>query len=196
LTQRDRDFSNYQDLFNSYHLTPNVWVEPRGKWGAGEIHLVELPTRGEGADNIVAFWDPREKPQPMQPFRFGYTLFWGLDPDAKLSTNRVLQTRIGADPRDASKRQVVIDFDGTNSGIESESFPQAMVHCGENATIGDTQVFKSMLSKSWRVIFSLKPKAENKNYVDIQCALKRGDQTLGETWTYRWNPSSNEAASK
>jgi glucans biosynthesis protein len=188
LLQRDREFSDYQDIFNLYHLTPSVWIEPRGKWGAGDVHLVELPTRGEGADNVVAFWNPKEKPQPMQPFRFGYTLFWAMDPDAKISTNRVLQTRIGADPRDPAKRQVVVDFDGTNSGIDTEEPPEAVVRCGENATISDTQVFKNSVSKSWRVIFSLKPKAENKNSIDISCALKRGEQPLGETWTYRWNP--------
>ena len=28
LLQRERDFAAYQDLFNFYHLTPSVWVEP------------------------------------------------------------------------------------------------------------------------------------------------------------------------
>jgi periplasmic glucans biosynthesis protein len=190
LLQRDRNFANYQDIFHSYHLAPGVWVEPRGKWGEGQIHLVELPTRFEGADNIVAFWNPREKPLPSQSFRFAYTLHWGIEPDSSFSTNRVLQTRIGADPRDASKRQVVIDFDGRFTGIETGEPPQAVIQCGDNAVITDTQVFKNTVSKSWRVVFSLKPTAENQNPVDIQCRLVKGDQTISETWIYRWNPLS------
>ena len=39
LIQRDRNFSNYQDLFNAYYKTPSVWVRPNGAWGEGEIHL-------------------------------------------------------------------------------------------------------------------------------------------------------------
>lgn len=194
LLQRDRDFADYQDIFNSYHNTPSVWVEPRGKWGDGEIHLVELPTRYEGADNVVVFWNPKKRVGPMQPFRFAYTLDWARELEAKFDTNRVLQTRIGADPRDSSKRQIVIDFDGKNGGLEANGPPQAIVHCGENAVISDLQVFKNTLGKSWRVIFSLKPRAENKDFVDIQCALKWEGQTLGETWTYHWNPPLTKSA--
>ncbi len=44
LLQRERNFAAYQDLFNLYQLAPSVWVEPRGRWGEGEINLVELST--------------------------------------------------------------------------------------------------------------------------------------------------------
>ena len=42
--QRERSFAAYQDSFNLYHLEPSVWVEPRGDWGEGDLHLVELST--------------------------------------------------------------------------------------------------------------------------------------------------------
>ena len=63
-------------MFNLYQLVPSVWVEPHGNWGDGDLHLVELSTDYEGLDNIVAFWDPKNKPAPLQPYRFGYTLYW------------------------------------------------------------------------------------------------------------------------
>jgi glucans biosynthesis protein len=187
LLQRDRSFQNYQDIFNSYHKTPSVWVEPRGKWGEGEIHLVELPTHYEGMDNVVAFWTPKAGPRPQQPFTFAYTLHWGMRPEANFSTNRVLQTRIGTDPQDATKRQFVIDFVVQETGPASGTPPEAVVHCGENAVVSNTQIFRNSFSESWRVIFSLKPKAGNKDSVDIQCALKRGVETLSETWIYHWS---------
>jgi glucans biosynthesis protein len=65
LLQRERNFSAYQDMFNLYHQVPSVWVEPDGNWGDGDLHLVELSTSYEGLDNIVAFWDPKNKPAPL-----------------------------------------------------------------------------------------------------------------------------------
>ncbi len=107
LLQRERDFAAYQDSFNLYQLVPSVWVEPRGDWGDGELHLVELSANYEGLDNIVAFWDPKNKPAPLQPFRFGYTLYWQSgEADVKLSENRVVATRIGLDYRISGRAAV------------------------------------------------------------------------------------------
>ena len=113
-----------------------------------------------------------------------------------LSTNRVLQTRVGADPGDASKRQFVIDFGIRENGSSATTPPQAVVQCGENATVSNTQIFRNTFSESWRVIFSLKPKAGNKESVDIQCAVKRGAETLSETWKYLWNPPQPKTKSE
>src|SRR5690606_38307941 len=54
LVQRDRQFSNYEDLYMRYDNKPSVWVEPRGKWGEGRIELVQIPSPNEWNDNIVA----------------------------------------------------------------------------------------------------------------------------------------------
>ena len=44
---------------------------------------------------------PKTKPQPMQPYRFAYTLYWTRETDLKgLSPNKVVATRVGADPRE------------------------------------------------------------------------------------------------
>lgn len=193
LLQRDRDFSNYQDLANLYHKTPSVWVEPREGFADGEVHLIELPTRYEGADNIVAFWNPKQRPPAMQPFRFAYTLQWAAQPDAKFAPLKALQTRAGVDIGDATKRKFVIDFGGKKEALAQNS-PEASVKCGDNGTVSDIQVLKNDLSQCWRVIFSLTPKAGAKGPVDIECALKAGANVLSETWKYQWSPSSNKMA--
>jgi glucan biosynthesis protein len=41
-------------------------VEPLGDWGAGAVMLLEIPTRDEYADNIVAFWRPAAPLLPGQ----------------------------------------------------------------------------------------------------------------------------------
>ena len=59
LLQRDRNFSDYQDLDLAYELRPSYWIEPREGWGEGRVELVELPTSDETNDNIVAAWAPK-----------------------------------------------------------------------------------------------------------------------------------------
>lgn len=189
LLQRDRDFNDYQDIFNHYHKVPSVWVEPHGDWGDGEVHLVELSTTYEGLDNIVAFWAPKDKPQPMQPARFAYTLYWTRETDRSLSDNKVVATRIGADGRNKNRREIAIDFSGPKLAPLSDSNPPiAVASCSENGAITENQVFRNPINGSWRVILKLEPKADNKDTIDIRCTLKKGEEVLTETWTYLWSP--------
>jgi glucans biosynthesis protein len=189
LLQRERDFSAYQDSFNFYHLEPSVWVEPHG-WGDGDLHLVELNTAYEGLDNIVVFWDPKKKPAPLQPFRFGYTLKWQThDADVRLSENRVVSTRIGLDPSCEDCRQIVIDFDGPKlDAVPENETPQAIANCSFNAVILNNQVIRNEDLGTWRVILKMQPKAGNVDPVDLRCTLQRGTNILSETWTYQWSP--------
>jgi glucans biosynthesis protein len=188
--QRDRNFADYQDLFNLYHQVPSVWVEPRGYWGEGEINLVELSTHYEGLDNIVAFWDPKNKPQPLKPYPIAYTLYWTRETDMKnLSVNKVVATRVGADPADPQQRQFAIDFAGPNlDSIPENSPPEAIASCSANAGITFNQVFRNAFENTWRVILKLQPKAGNTDDVDLRCTLKKGDAVVSETWTYHWSP--------
>ena len=189
LLQRDRNFADYEDLFNLYQQVPSVWIEPRGHWGEGEVNLVELNAQYEGMDNIVAFWDPKEKPQPLQPYRFAYTLYWTSDGELKLSPNKVLATRVGVDPRDAPYRQFALDFGGSKlSALPVNTPPRAVSSCSTNATLAETQVFYNSFNHTWRVMLKLQPKTGNKEAVELRCTLKRGEEVLSETWTYLWSP--------
>lgn len=191
LLQRERDFASYQDLFNYYQQVPSVWVETHGHWGEGEVNLVELSTHYEGLDNIVAFWDPKEKPRPMEAYNFAYTLYWTRDEaEMKLANqDKVLATRIGNDPRDPQRRQFAIDFGGPKLNTLSESTPpQAIASCSTNAVIVENQIFRNPFKSSWRVMLKLEPKPGNKDPVDIRCTLQKGEEVFSETWTYLWSP--------
>jgi len=189
LLQRERDFACYQDLFNYYHAVPSVWVEPRGYWGEGEIHLVELNASFEGFDNIVVFWNPAEKPIPGKQYRFAYTLYWTRETDMKLSENKVISTRVGADPRFPSWRKFVIDFAGPRlSAVPKDSPPEAEVTCSGSATLQEVQVFHNPMMDCWRVILKIEPDPTNKAQVELQCRLKKDNQPLAETWNYLWSP--------
>jgi glucans biosynthesis protein len=186
LLQRDRKFDDYQDMFHSYEDVPSVWVDPKDNWGEGQVHLVELSTQYEGMDNIVAFWNPANKPAPLQPYKFGYTLYWTRQTDMTLSSNVVVSTRVGLDPRDQRQRQFVIDFDlpMLKGGDDP---PKVQATCGKNAAISLVQIFRNTTDNTWRVFLDMLPKPGNQEPVDLQCTLKRSDGLTSETWSYRWS---------
>jgi periplasmic glucans biosynthesis protein len=187
LLQRDRKFADYQDLFHSYENAPSVWVVPKDKWGEGQVHLVELSTQYEGMDNVVAFWNPASKPVPLQPYRFGYTLYWTRETDMTLSSNIVVATRTGLDPRDQRQRQFVVDFDLPLLKGEEEK-PKTLTSCSTNGSISQVQVFRNTTDNTWRVFLDMIPKSTNQEPVDLSCTLKRSDGLMSETWSYRWSP--------
>ncbi|HEY1716676.1 MAG TPA: glucan biosynthesis protein G [Verrucomicrobiae bacterium] len=189
LMQRERDFAAYQDSFNFYQLEPSVWVEPRGKWGDGDLHLVELHSSFEGLDNVVAFWDPKNKPAPLQPYRFSYTLYWMSKNEMNLSEEKAVSTRIGLDLSCQDCRQIVIDFDGPKlDAIPENDKPLAIANCSTNAVILNNQIIRNTDLGTWRVILKMQPKPGNVDPVDLRCTLQRGTNVLSETWTYQWSP--------
>jgi periplasmic glucans biosynthesis protein len=187
LLQRDRKFDDYQDLFHAYESVPSVWVAPKDNWGEGQVHLVELSTQYEGMDNVVAFWNPATKPAPLQPLKFGYTLYWMRDADMTLSTNVVVATRLGLDPRDQQQRQFAVDFDLPLLKGDDEA-PKAVTSCSDNGSISLVQVFRNTADNTWRVFLDMAPKPGDHEPVDLKCALKRSDGVTSETWSYRWSP--------
>jgi len=190
LLQRERAFRAYEDTFNFYQQVPSVWVEPHGNWGDGDLHLVELSTRYEGLDNIVAFWDPKEKPAPLKACRFGYRLTWqGGAADLKLSENRVVSMRVGLDAHFENTRQFVMDFVGPKLEAVPESEPPAAIaNCSANAAIVDNLVLRNPFLNGWRVVLKMQPKPGNADPVDLRCTLQKGTNILSETWTYQWSP--------
>ena len=191
LLQRNRDFAAYQDLFNEYYKVPSVWIKPRGDWGEGDVNLVELHTTYEGLDNIVAFWNPRNKAAPLQPMRFSYTEMWTRETDVTLSTNKVTATLVGNDITAPNRKQFAIDFGGPGLyGLAETNPPTPQISCSTNGNIIDSQVFKVPATGAWRVMLKFEPKANDKDPIDLRCALvlPKEDQPFTETWTYCWNP--------
>ena len=74
LLQRDRNFSDYEDLELAYELRPSYWIEPHEGWGEGRVELVELPTSDETNDNIVAAWAPKDGLDAGKSLAYGYRI--------------------------------------------------------------------------------------------------------------------------
>lgn len=187
LLQRDRAFASYQDLFVEHERASSIWNEPTSDWGPGRVHLVELPAENDGADNIVAYWEPDSKPVPMQPFRYSYRQTWTLGELLPANAARVVATRCGLDKVDPAGREIVIDF-ADPAGSQSTRPPTAAAACSDNAVVTDVQVVRNPHVAAWRVVLKVHRKGPSSEQIDLRCALKSGADWISETWTYAWRP--------
>ena len=121
LLQRGRSYQAYGDLDARFDQRPNLWVEPKGAWGAGSVRLIEIPIQDETHDNIVAFWTPQEPVNAGHELRVAYSLLWSLQAPLETGLMAVLSTHVGlggepgADRPDL--RKVAIEFAAPGSGI-------------------------------------------------------------------------------
>lgn len=189
LMQRDRNFDHYQDLEARPDLRPSAWVAPTGDWGAGRVELVEIPSRRDTNDNVVAYWVPDTLPPLDQPVAYAYSLFWyGDDPD-RPPGGRVTATRIDSGREDDSDR-VLIDFEGGDlARLPEDTVLQGVVSV-DGSSDGDAirgqTLVRNPVTRGWRLVFEVKhPESDP---VDLRAYLRRGDDALTETWSLPLRP--------
>lgn len=190
MLQRDRDFDNYNDLRADYEARPNLWIEPLGDWGPGQIELVELPTGDETFDNVIAYWRPGQPLEPGQEFQVSYWMHWGDEmPERLVRPAQVAATRIGRAGRPDQRKpglKFVVDFaDGMLGRLGEGARPEARINVsrGEFEVIEVVRVEKT---GAWRVEFDLD--VGGNETVDLRMYLALGEEALSETWLYRLEP--------
>lgn len=190
LMQRDRDFENYQDASSHYERRPSLLVEPLGDWGRGAVRLVEIPSRQEVNDNIVAFWVPEAKPVPGQMSAFAYRLHWGalpVDPDADIAFVKETRAGIGGvsgvENTDGS-RKFVVDFAGgllMSLPDGADITPVVSVSAG---TILVTTLSKIEGHGIWRLVIDIV--ARPGETVELSAHVAGYGRKLTENWLYQW----------
>jgi glucans biosynthesis protein len=189
LVQRDRDFASYQDLETRAEQRPSTWVTPHGDWGAGQIELVEIPTKSDTNDNVVAYWVPEAQPKRGESFDFAYTLFWYGDDASRPPLARTVATRRDSGNKDNARR-FIIDFDGkTLEAIPGDQVLRADVTIAPDddvAELLDQHVVKNPTTGGWRLTFQVRPKRNAP--VDLRAFLDKDSATLTETWAYQLVP--------
>jgi len=193
LLQRDRSFDHYQDDGVFYERRPSLWVEPKSGWGRGSVQLVELPTADETFDNIVAFWNPAEKPRSGQELLFGYRLFWGSKLPASPPLAQVMATRNGIGGIVGQKRKYfswrfVVDFAGGNLSMLGNDVAVEPVITASRGQIELVSARRMHEIDGYRAMFDLKPDDSGRAPVDLRLYLRAGEQPLTETWLYQWVP--------
>ncbi len=188
LMQRDRAFSDYQDDGAFYNRRPSLWVEPLGAWGEGSVDLVEIPTRSETNDNIVAFWTPKRPVSAGDALDFHYRLQWAAEEPDPPNVGRVVATRSGAGGRpglsaESGRRKFVVDFAGGGlKGLDRGSGVEAAIALSRGAPIEAT-AYPVVGTERWRLMFDVAMGAGET--VDMRAYLRRGQAALTETWVYQ-----------
>ena len=152
LLQRDRVFSNYEDIEAAYHLRPGGWVKPIEGFGSGSVYLLELPTQTETEDNIAAMWIPKKTPVPLEPYWFSYEL---SVPTMNPSPNGWAQATRQGRALDG-RRQIVIDWGGgrLTDLAPSENIEVVLTTSPENI-VEEFTLEKNPFNNSWRLVLYL-----------------------------------------
>ncbi|WP_424362853.1 glucan biosynthesis protein [Methylocystis parvus] len=192
LMQRDRNYDHYLDnVF--YDRRPSVWVEPKGDWGKGAVHLVEIPTDDEIHDNIVCMWVPEKKAVPGSEFEFSYRLHWLADEPYPTPLARCVATRLGnggqpGKPRPKGVRKFMVEFLGEPLaklpyGVKPE--PVLWASRGSFSYIYTEAVFDGVPGH-WRAQFDLT--VDGADPVEMRLSLRNGEKVLTETWLFQYHP--------
>ncbi|TSH98191.1 glucan biosynthesis protein G [Verticiella sediminum] len=205
LMQRGRGFSRYEDIEDRYELRPSVWVEPVGDWGRGAVELVEIPTGDETNDNIVAFWVPEQQPEVGTPFKLQYRLYWTRNDIAFHDPNLGWVSQTRRSPGEVRGDDLVrrpdgtiayrVDFRGTVlEDLDPATAVTAEVSSNGNAEIVENRVVRNPATRGYRLLLKIKP-GDPAKPVELRAALKTGERTLSEVWSYQV-PAQEAAANR
>jgi len=190
LHQRDRAFDSYQDAEAQYERRPSLDVEPLGDWGPGTVRLVEIPTRSEVNDNIVAYWAPQGGARAGETREYAYRLHWGNLPLPENATlAHVHETRSGVGgvsgvENAEGDRKFVVDFRG---GIlaslpgGAEVRPVVTVSGGEIVTQTLSRIWGTDV---WRLVIDVR--AAEGTTVELAAHVAGFGRKLSELWLYQW----------
>ena len=191
LMQRDRRFVSYEDLEARYESRPSAWVKPRGKWGAGRVELVQIPTPDETNDNIVAFWVPAKPPGPKQALDIEYQLSWQSTASAMPPGSWVSQTRWGRGhtPKPDNSVTLHVDFDGPALKKIADSVEvKALVSVDANGELLENVARRNEVTGGWRLTVRFRQRDTAKP-VELRAQLRDGNESISETWSYILPPT-------
>ncbi len=181
LMQRTRGLADFDDLEARYEKRPSLWVEPIGDWGEGVVQLVEIPTREEIHDNIVAFWRPKQPLRAKGEHNITYRLHWCASAPVQSDLARVIRTSAGAG---SSGRVFVIDVAGPKLAALGPDTALETRASADKGAISNVLATPNPEQGGWRMSFEMNP--GDAKLVELRATLMQGDAPLSETWVYRW----------
>ncbi len=187
LMQRERKFSDFNDLEAHYHNRPGLWVTPGEDWGRGSVALVEIPADKEIYDNIVAYWRPSAPIVPGQRYDMSYRLDWGADPAPKADMPlRVLNTAMGENAFGPG-HLIVIDFEASPRVPEDLSKLVRLIRSSAGE-VSEGVLQRNPETGGPRLAFRFEPM--DASYAEFRVQLRAEDGgPLSEVWLYRWTPA-------
>ncbi|MFO7716483.1 glucan biosynthesis protein [Desulfosarcina sp.] len=200
LIQRDQNFNHYQDLETHYEKRPSTWVTPVGDWGAGHVELIQIPTKSEKNDNIVAFWTPEQALTPDRPHRYRYGLSWFSADNAKQhALGYVAATRTAAVDKE-NQRKLIVDFTGGRLSnlptvLPAEAPLEPVITVQGEGEVVESQLYHNESGNGWRLVFIVQRQARStlekvlpdnaqSAPIEIRAYIRQAGQVLTESWSY------------
>jgi glucans biosynthesis protein len=179
LMQRASDLAEFQDLEAHYEKRPSAWVEFDDAATPGELRLVEIPTRYEVSDNIVAYWSPKQVLPAGQQFSGSYRLSWTAEARVPRSTGRFVAARMGH-TTGGERKLFVLDLAGASMDAEGLQL-QVTSSAGQ---VSHPTLQQNPLVKGLRASFEFDPQGASLS--EFRAAVVRDGKPVSETWLYRW----------
>ena len=194
MLQRDGKWDNYLDAEANYHLRPGLWVTPEAGFEKGRLEVVEIPTKSEIHDNIVAFWTPEKPFKAGESLYFAYELKTVEQNPFVSELASVVRTRQGKavlpgdefkDDALSTTRQFSVDFIAP-SDIAFDNDSMKLVVQGTNGTISQQRLYLVADGQEWRATFFVEPK--EKQTVDMRAYIEKDGKRVSEVWNYVYQP--------
>lgn len=203
LLQRDDIFDHYQDIDGRFERRPSLWVEPVSDWGPGRLELIEIPSKEEIHDNIIAFWVPGSEQngeaRRVGPLSFAYKLYWMAPNVTPHNLGRATATRLARRP-ELGVGRFIIDFEGNAlNAMPAATGLSSLVETPEQCPLLDKKLVKNTVTGGWRLMFTVAlPKQEGvmqsllsareaRPNLRFKAVLMRGENLpdpLTEQWVY------------
>lgn len=196
LQQRDRQFSNYEELATRYDARPSVWIEPRGEWGAGRVELVQIPTPDETNDNVMAYWVPETASRKGEPLTLQYRILWQKESESRPPLMWVMQSRRGPDRLHRQDNTIAFNVDFAGGPVSAAPTPrrspalasddgalEATTHVDGNATVVSSRIERNEVSGGWRLSLVLR-RVDASKPTELRAYLVRDNKPVSETWSY------------
>ena len=190
LYQRDRNFETYQDAGAHYERRPSIRVEPVDGFGQGTVRLIEIPSKLEADDNIVAFWIPTDPVKAGDTREFHYRLVWGdLLPQVDSPLAYVAETRAGQGgisgvENAATLRKFVVDFKGGELEAMEPDAPLEVKAEASAGKITSTTLSKVAANDVWRLVLDVE--TDGQTLIELKASVSANGMPITETWLYQW----------
>ena len=187
LLQRDTHFASYEDAETNYHRRPSAVVRLDQGFETGRILLVQLPTKNEFMDNIVAFWSLPGAVDGGTRLDLKYRLSFGGPTIAQTKLGQVVNTFVGRDVIDASSMagqyRFVVDFRGARlDQLKADAPLVAVISAHEGTAILEHQLKRVDATGFWRLSILVRAGADNP--LALRASLNMNGRPVTEVWSY------------
>lgn len=192
LMQRDRNVDHYLDFEANYHERPSVWIEPLNNWGKGVVQLVEIPSKSEVNDNVVAYFVPNEEIKLDTKYQYQYRLYFSNDvPENKTTLAKIIATYTGTGGVSGvignTSRKFVVEFSSPNL---RRMFGNNELELDVSSTEGKIENSYIKYNTSSKGVVAYMDYIPNGKTSELRIALreKSTKNIISEIWTYQYLP--------